>query len=92
MDAEYFMAYKSAKYKRIDETIKWQAEERKRRQEQDEDAPNVYEIQWGSMGVGDIVDKVSRGQHSRKPHLGKVGNRKKSRDWSETAKKLRCEG
>ena len=87
-----FLAFKSEKYKKFDESIKWQDDERKRCQEEGEDAPNVYEIQWGSMEVGDIVDKVGRGHHSRQPHLGRVGNRNKSRDCSETAKRLRSEG
>ena len=87
MNADYFLAFKADKYKQIDDIVKRQDAERSRRLEAGEDPPNEYELLWMSKTPGDIVDKVGRGQHSRIPHLGRKGNRNKSRDKHETAKK-----
>ena len=85
------------KGKREDSDVKYQCgeagcREKQERKEAGEDGPNAYELLWGSMQVGDIVDKVGRGHHGSKTHLGRVGNRDKSRDLYETAKKCRMEG
>ena len=87
MSSDHFLAFKEQKYQELDDIVKCQEAERSRRLEAGEDPPNEYELLWGSMEVGDIVDKVGRGHHSHQPHLGRVGIRKTSRDCHETAKK-----
>ena len=88
MDAAHFLAFKEDKYKQIDDIVKCQDAEHSRRLEAGEDPPNEYELLWMSKTPGDIVDKFDREQHSRIPHLGRKGNRDKSRDMHETAKKM----
>ena len=92
ISADHFLAFKDRKYKELDDIVKCQEAERSRRLEAGEDLPNDYELLWTSLQQNDIVEKVGRGHHSRLPHLGRKGNRDKSRDMHETAKKCRMEG